>query len=56
MNDFFYFILPQRVLTLVYSCHYVGQNFCRIGLVVLFCPRVEANMLADFRKMEKEQR
>ena len=31
------------------------QNFSRIGLVVLFWPRVEAVVSADFRKIVKEQ-
>ena len=31
------------------------QNFSRIGLVVLFLPRVAAGGVADFRKMEKEE-
>ena len=31
------------------------QNFSRIGLVVLFRPRVETGVPADFTKMEKAQ-
>ena len=39
----------------VHSRRRLLQNFSRIGLVVLFWPRVETDVSAHFTKMEKEQ-
>ena len=49
--------LSQEKFTIVKYIDVDGycQNFIQIGLVVLFWPRVEAVVSADFRKMEKEQ-
>ena len=49
--------LSQGKFTIVWYIVVDGycQNFSRIGLVVLFWPRIEAAVSADFRKMEKEQ-